>query len=523
MDFDQAIKAHSAWKQKLANYIARPDGSIDARAVGRDDRCPLGEWLHGEGKQHTSPVYDDLLGAHARFHTCAGEMIQRIDDGQQLTERDLVDGSEFGNRSLECITLIVAMKRQASGLANEGLSRAGLRRRMGLVGGLLLVATISALAGFFGGDTSTTTKEEFLLTVVAVVASLVALSVVWRKLDVDLGRKVELEHQSEATAVRSSSEAGDTAAKVDSLLSTIRRAAEGDLTASVEVIGADALGRLGLGIAKLLGDLRGNVGQIADNSETLAAAAEELQAVSAQMGSATAQSSDQAQVVSRTAQEVATSVESASTAAEQLSASISEIARSASSATDVAGHAVITARGASDSVDRLRVSSGEIGDIIQVITSIAEQTNLLALNATIEAARAGEAGKGFAVVANEVKELANATARATDDISTKVDAMRHATKESIDAIGQIVATIDQIAELQSTIASAVEEQAAVTNEIASSMINAGTGMSSISDGIGEVASATSAAASGAHDTAQASQELSHMADQLRRLVEAFRY
>ena len=523
MDFDGAVKAHSAWKQKLANYIAKADGSLDANVAGRDDQCPLGQWLHGEGRQHASPVYDDLLEAHAEFHRCAGDMVRRIDAGQSVTERDLNEESEFGRRSLGCITLIVAMKRQAMGLSTDGLTRAGLRKRLGVVGGLLLTSAIASLAGVFGGGVSGTAKEEFLVAAVGVVASLAALVVVWRKLDVDLGRKVELEHQSEATAVRASSEAGDTAAKVESLLGTIRRAADGDLSVAVDVVGADALGRLGTGVGKLLADLRSNVSQIADSSEALAAAAEQLQAVSAQMGTATEQSSDRAQHVSQAAHSVATDVESASTAAEQLSASIAEIARSAASATDVAGQAVRTARGASDSVDRLRVSSQEIGDIVQVITSIAEQTNLLALNATIEAARAGEAGKGFAVVANEVKELANATAHATDSIAGKVDAMRHATGESIQAIGQIVATIDQIAELQSTIASAVEEQAAVTNEIASSMLNAGNGMTSISGGIGDVAAATSAAASGAHDTAQASRELSHMATQLRHLVEAFTY
>ncbi len=524
MDFDQAIKAHSAWKQKLANYLARPDGSLDPNVVGRDDRCPLGQWLHGDGRAHASPTFDDLLAAHAAFHEGAAEIVRRIDGGERV-DADCVlgDGSAFAERSLTCITLIVKMKRQSSGIRSQGLSRAVLRRSMVGLLSLVVALAVASVIGLVAGTDDGAAVAFFGVGLFCAVGGGVGLGLGWRLLAGDIDRREALEFQNEATMVRDSAEAAEAAAKVDSLLAAIDRAAGGDLSVQIDVHGTDALGRLGDGVAKLLGDLRESIRRIASNSEALAAAADQLRAVSAQMGDAAEQSSGQAQVVSGAARNVASDVESATHAADQMSASISEIARSAASATEVARAAVGAAHDASVGVERLRSSSQEIGDIVQVITSIAEQTNLLALNATIEAARAGDAGMGFAVVASEVKELANATARATEDIARKVEMIRSATEESTDSIGRIVATIDQIAELQTTIASAVEEQAAVTNEIARSMTNAEGGMGSISTSIGEVASATGAAASGAHDTAQASEELSQMAGDLRVLVGAFSY
>jgi len=159
-------------------------------------------------------------------------------------------------------------------------------------------------------------------------------------------------------------------------------------------------------------------------------------------------------------------IEAVAGAAEEMTASIREVAKSASDAARTAAGAVENAATAQTTIGNLGDSSAEIGKVVKVITSIAQQTNLLALNATIEAARAGEAGKGFAVVANEVKELAKETAKATEDISAKIEAIQSDSRGAVDAIEEITQVISQISELQTTIASAVEEQNVTTNEIA---------------------------------------------------------
>jgi methyl-accepting chemotaxis protein len=173
-------------------------------------------------------------------------------------------------------------------------------------------------------------------------------------------------------------------------------------------------------------------------------------------------------------------------------------------------------------VSKLGESSTEIGQVIKVITSIAQQTNLLALNATIEAARAGEAGKGFAVVANEVKELAKETAKATEDISRKIEAIQTDTKAAVDAIASISGVINQINDISGTIATAVEEQNATTNEMSRNVSEAARGSGEITSNIAGVAEAAESTTRGATNTQKASQQLVETSTQLRRLVDQFK-
>ena len=176
----------------------------------------------------------------------------------------------------------------------------------------------------------------------------------------------------------------------------------------------------------------------------------------------------------------------------------------------------------SDTMGSLGRSSQEIGKVVNVITTIAEQTNLLALNATIEAARAGEAGRGFTVVANEVKELARETAKATDDIRTRIEAMQTDTKRAVGAIDEIGRVIERIDSLQAKIAVAVEEQSVTTSEINRNIVEATTGSSEIAENILQVAQAAQSTAEGAANTQISSRELARMAQDLQRLVDDYR-
>lgn len=254
------------------------------------------------------------------------------------------------------------------------------------------------------------------------------------------------------------------------------------------------------------------------NAQQLGKAWAELANVSQQMSANAEETSAQARMVSTAAEKVSRNVQTVATGTEEMSASIREIAKNAAEATRVAGTAVSVAATTNATVAKLGESSAEVGKVIKVITAIAQQTKLLALNATIEAARAGEAGKGFAVVANEVKELAKETAKATEDISQKIEAIQLDTRGAVAAIGQISAIIGQINDIQGTIASAVEEQTATTNEMSRNVAEGARGTEEIAKNITGVAQAAQDTSVGATRALKAAQALSGMATQLERLV-----
>ena len=268
---------------------------------------------------------------------------------------------------------------------------------------------------------------------------------------------------------------------------------------------------------------RSMVEKVGRMSEPLSQAAAELSRVAAEMGSSAEQTASQANMVSAGSEQVSRNIQTVATAADEMGASIREIAKNTADATKVATAAVRSAEETNVTIGKLGQSSAEIGQVIKVITSIAQQTNLLALNATIEAARAGEAGKGFAVVANEVKELAKETAKATEDISRKIEAIQTDTKGAVSAIQQIGSVIGQINDIQNTVASAVEEQSVTTNEITRNLTEAAKGGSDISRSIAGVAEAARTTTGGAGQTQKSAESLEKLAEELQALMGRFRY
>ena len=310
--------------------------------------------------------------------------------------------------------------------------------------------------------------------------------------------------------------------RVKALSGIIDSIAEGDLTRTAGIKSKDEIGRMGGQLDRATATLRGTISQITGSSRTLAGSAQEMADVSGRIAVNAEQTSSRAEQVSAAAGTVSSNVDTVAAASEQMTASIREIATSAADAAGVARGAVEVAQSANTTVAKLGVSSAEVGNIVKVITSIAEQTNLLALNATIEAARAGEAGKGFAVVASEVKDLAQETAKATEEISSRIQAIQSDTSAAVDAIGQIAEVIERINAYSDTIASAVEEQTATTSEIGRSVAEAAGGSTDIARTIGGVAEAAQSTNAGVAESRRTAEELSRLADELQSTVSQFR-
>ena len=265
---------------------------------------------------------------------------------------------------------------------------------------------------------------------------------------------------------------------------------------------------------EFVGNMKNLAASFAQSSTEVAESARNLSATAEQ-------TSQQAQAVAAAAEEAATNVQTVAASSEELAASVREITSQVSHSADVADIAFKEAEASNQRITDLDLAATAIGDVIALIKGIADQTNLLALNATIESARAGDAGKGFAVVASEVKQLASQTAKATDEIATKVSEIQQATRGTVSSMAQIIKVVGDIKQISSSISGAVEEQGAATGEIAQNCQQASSGTLEVTENIGGVGQAAQMTGAASAQLLVLSQGLSTQANDLRGVVDTF--
>jgi methyl-accepting chemotaxis protein len=253
----------------------------------------------------------------------------------------------------------------------------------------------------------------------------------------------------------------------------------------------------------------------------VASAAAELQSSADTLGEIAGRTGARASAVAAASTQASANVQTVAAAAEELSASVGEITRQVNEGARIAGEAMSRARETDATVQGLAESAKRIGDVVRLINDIAGQTNLLALNATIEAARAGEAGKGFAVVASEVKNLANQTAKATEEIGAQIAAIQGDTQRAVAAIQGIAGVIESIARITTAIAAAVEEQGAATAEIARNVQLAAAGTNEVNAAIADVNAAATETHGAVTDLRGSAAELARNAETLRHELAQF--
>jgi len=255
--------------------------------------------------------------------------------------------------------------------------------------------------------------------------------------------------------------------------------------------------------------------------EMVGSAATEMQSTAESMSATAEETNRQSIVVASASEEASTNVQTVAAASEELSNSINEISNQVQTSSKISQKAVEEATRANETISGLSEAAVKIGEVVELINDIASQTNLLALNATIEAARAGDAGKGFAVVANEVKSLANQTAKATDEIGAQIGAIQGASNDAVQAIEGVSGIIADINQITTGIASAVEEQSAATMEIARNVQQAAEGTSEVSSNITGVTKAANETGDAATQLVEASGELALQSQKLNTEVDGF--
>ncbi len=308
-----------------------------------------------------------------------------------------------------------------------------------------------------------------------------------------------------------------------------QKMSDGDLTNSLDIEQRDEIGQLAKALNKMGANIRQMFKDIVTGVHTVTSATTELSAISSQMSQGAQQTSGKANMVATAAEELSsnmssvaaameqasTNIHTVATATEEMTSTIGEISRNTEKARNITATAVGQSVEINNKINNLGIAAREIGKITEAITAISAQTNLLALNATIEAARAGAAGKGFAVVANEIKELAQQTATATEDIKNKIGGIQGFTTMAVSDIEKISQTIKEVNEIVTTIAAAIEEQTVVTKDIAGNIAQAAMGIQEVNSNVAQTSTVAGSIAQDIADVNQAAGEMSSSSSQVK--------